>query len=142
MCLKVTSTTTVQCQVLCSSAALNHARGSDWHARTWQCSGHHQDRQCHVAQRACRHFERIYASIATLFHYLLTSTPLGSVLALAGMPLCMLHMWLRTSSSGFCTCVSTQSVDVGPAVVCASERQGTAGPFASDCHFQRGFVTL
>ena len=87
-CRVLTSTTTVQCQVLCSSAALNHARGSDWHARTWQCSGHHQDRQCHVAQRACRHFERIYASIATLFHYLLTSTPLDSVLALACQCIC------------------------------------------------------
>ena len=74
------------------------------------------------------------ASIATLFHYLLTSTPLDSVLALTGMSLYMLHMWLRASSSGFCACASTHSVDVGPAVVCASERPGAAGPFASDCH--------
>ena len=82
------------------------------------------------------------ASIATLFHALPSHIHTARLCAGPGMSVYMLHMWLRASSSGFCACASTHSVDVGPAVVCASERPGAAGPFASDCHFQRGFVTL
>ena len=95
-----------------------------------------------VRQVCADHLSASAATIATLYYSVPTSTPLGSVLALAEMAVYMLHLWLRASSSGFCACASTHSVDVGPAVVCASERQGAAGPFASDCHFQRGSVTL
>ena len=54
--------------------------------------------------------------------------------------MCVLHVWLRASSSSFRLCASTHSVDLRPVVVCVCERQGSAGPVVRVVTF-RGVIS-
>ena len=139
-CRMPTSTDTMHFQVRYTAAALNHAH-AHWLACVCMKAQRTPSRsKMTIRARCVPIFERIcrlYRNALLLTSHLHAARLCGG---LTGMSVCVLHVWLRASSSSFRLCASTHSVDLRPVVVCVSERQGSAGPVVRVVTF-RGVIS-